>query len=190
MRLNRHFYSSSSLDGLETLEKQLEQAGVDRLRIHVLSLDDTAVENHKGLHEVESLMKTDLIRSALSGLLLGAVLAALFLFLTILFDWPASTGFGWVPFGFATAIILGIVAWEGGLLGIQRHNQHFRKFEKMLNEGQHLLFVDIEPDRESTLSEIAGEHADISKVGKAKSAPRWVLLGEQKVTHFLRETMP
>ncbi len=190
MKLHRYFFVSANLDDLEALEKRLEEKGVSRSRIHVLSWDDTAVERHSGLHEVESVMKSDLFHSAAAGLLVGVGASALLLWLTWVFGWNQVGGVGWLPFVFAAIVVLGFFVWEGGLLGIQIHNHHFRAFEQVLNDKKHIFFVDLEPALEAMLDELILAFPSVKKAGTAKSQPRWLLLGKQKISHFLRETLP
>ena len=59
--MKRHFYVTEDLDDLERIEEELENRGVQRPQIHVFSRDDTAVENHDHLHNVESVFKKNLV---------------------------------------------------------------------------------------------------------------------------------
>ena len=190
MKLQRYFFISEDLDVLEALEKRLEDKGVSRMRIHILSEDDSGVERHTGLHAVESIMKTDLFHSGVVGLLLGVCAAALFLGLVWYFGWNQLTEAGWLPFGFGAFILMGFFMWEGGLLGIQTHNHHFREFEQALNTKKHVFFVDLEPEFEGLLDEFVKNSSAVKRAGVAKAPPRWLLVGEQKISHFVRETLP
>jgi len=190
MKLQRYFYIGENLDDLEVLERELEEAGVERPRIHVLSQDDSAVEHHKDLHEVESIMKSDLLHSTVIGLLVGLLAGGLLLWLTWVFGWYTLTGAGWLPFVLGAAFLVVYFVGAGGFLGFQTHNHHFRAFERALNDNKHVFFVDLEPSRGATLEKIVQQHASLTPAGVAKSSPRWLVVGEQKMSHFLRETLP
>ena len=71
MKMLRRYFISKNLDDLEILEEQLEAAGVSTPQIHVLSEEDTEVEHHHHLHEVQSLMKRDIVHTTLRGAVIG-----------------------------------------------------------------------------------------------------------------------
>jgi hypothetical protein len=60
--MERHYYLSDDLDDLEAVENELEAAGISTPQIHVLSENDSEVENHH-LHEVDSFTKSDVVHS-------------------------------------------------------------------------------------------------------------------------------
>ena len=55
--MKRHFYVSEDMDDLDRIEEELETRGVHRPQIHVFSRDDTAVETHDHLHNIDSVFK-------------------------------------------------------------------------------------------------------------------------------------
>ncbi|MDA7768769.1 NAD/FAD-utilizing enzyme, partial [Porticoccaceae bacterium] len=59
--MRRHFYICNNLDELELVEKELENHGISTPHIHVLSLDDGEVARHSRLHEVEAVLRTDVV---------------------------------------------------------------------------------------------------------------------------------
>ena len=73
--MRRHFYISSNLDELEDVEKELESRGISTPHIHVLSLDDAAVAQHDRLHEVEAVLRTDVVHGTEIGALIGLVIS-------------------------------------------------------------------------------------------------------------------
>ena len=81
--MNRHYYISEDLNELEAVETELEESGLATAQIHVLSDDDAGLEQHH-LHEVESVLKRDVVHSTEIGALVGVVLAALVLVLACL----------------------------------------------------------------------------------------------------------
>lgn len=62
--MERHFYMSDDLRDLERLEMELEHEGMIRPQIHVLTDREAQLEGYH-LHEVSSLMRTDVIRKGL-----------------------------------------------------------------------------------------------------------------------------
>lgn len=75
--MKRHFYVNEDLDDLKRTGEELESRGVHRPQIHVFSRDDSAVETHDHLHNIDSVFKKDVVHGAIVGTWIGIVLAAL-----------------------------------------------------------------------------------------------------------------
>jgi len=171
--MNRHFYISDNLDDLETVESELETSGISTEHIHVLSDRDADVEQHH-LHDVNSFMKQDVVRSGEIGAIIGVPLAALVLGGAYLAGWT-ETAAGWMPFIFLTIVILGFSIWEGGFFGIQVPNAHFRKLKERIKEGEYIFFVDVDPNQESTLDRVIKHHPQLQMAGTGPAAPHWIV---------------
>ncbi len=189
MKMLRHYFISDNLNDLEVFEEQLEDAGVSTPQIHVLSRNDAEVEHHEHLHEVLSLMKKDIVHSTLQGAVVGVFASVLVLSLAYLFGWT-ETAAGWIPFIFLAVILLGFCTWEGGLLGIQKPNYHFSRFEKALGEGKHIFFVDLDPSQEAILKKVLKSHPQVELAGTGASAPHWFIECQKKIPRFFKETWP
>ena len=111
----------------------------------MLSLNDADAEQ-RHLHDVQSLMKKDVIHSAEIGALFGLVASIAAIAVAHLSGLAAKVG--WVPFVFLAIVLLGFFTWEGGLIGIQTPNSRFRRFEKALRAGEHVFFVDVDSAQE------------------------------------------
>jgi hypothetical protein len=186
--MKRHFYVSDDLDDLERIEEELESRGVHRPQIHVFSRDDSAVDTHDHLHNIDSVFKKDLVHGAIVGTWIGAVLAALVLFVAALSDWPEA--YTWQPFVLLAIVLFGFCAWSGGLYGIQRPNHDFKRFEAQLRRGRHVFVVDVDPQQETSLSRVVAAHPSLQLAGTGKAAPRWIVMGQYKVRKFTSETFP
>jgi hypothetical protein len=171
--MNRHFYISDNLDELEKIESELEAGGINTEQIHLLSEQDAAVEKRQ-LHDVNSLMKKDLVHSGGLGGLFGLGLAVLVLATAFLSGW-AATPVGWMPFVFLALVAFGFSVWEGGLYGLQRPNVHFRKFQDALRQGKHLLFVDVAAKQEAALARVVLRHPQLELAGTGSATPGWVV---------------
>lgn len=189
MKLKRHFFASDDLDDLESFELELEKADIVTPQVHVLTLDETGAANHSHLNEVTSFMKTDIVHSALLGALVGIVMAAFVIALAYLAGWH-ETGAGWIPFIFLAVILLGFFTWQGGLWGIESPNTRFKDFSRMLQDGQHLFFVDLEPGRGKVVRRLARKHPGIQAVGVGAGAPHWLVSWQHRLKHFFTETFP
>lgn len=188
MKLKRHFVISDDLADLEHLEEELEAAGVLTPQIHILSLDDSSVGVRR-LNDVSSLMKKDVISSTTAGALVGVVAATLALLVPYLAGWTEASA-GWIPWVFLAIVLLGFSAWEGGLIGIQRSNRNFKRFEDDLKAGRHVFFVDLEPGRELILKRILMRYPRARMAGEGTAAPRWVVFSQHRLRRLFVETLP
>jgi hypothetical protein len=179
MSMLRHYFISNNLDDLEVFEEQLEAAGVSTPQIHVLSRKDAEVQNHRHLHEVQSVMKLDIVRSTERGAVVGLCAFVLVLSGVYLSGWT-ETAAGWMPFIFLAFVLLGFSAWMGGLIGIEKPNHKFIRFEKALSEGKHVFFVDLEPRQEAILEKLLKTHPQVELAGTGSSAPHWLIALQQR----------
>ncbi len=175
----RHYFISDDLDDLEVFEEQLEGAGVSTPQIHVLSRSDAEVEHHH-LHEVQSFMKKDIIRSTMRGALVGLCAFVLVLAVAYFAGWT-KIAVGWIPFIFLAVVLLGFCTWEGGLIGIQKPNRNFARFEQALSEGKHVFFVDLAPRQEAVLEKVLKSHPRVQRAGTGSSTPHWLIALQHKV---------
>ncbi len=181
--MKRHFYVSYDLDDLEQIEQELESAGVTTPQIHVLSEDDASVENHH-LHQVEAVLKKDVVR----GTELGAVAGVIGAGIVLLVAWGLGLAeqTTWVPWVFLAIIVLGFCTWEGGLIGIQEPHVDFRRFQDQLHSGHHILFVDVDPEQEATLQGVVSRHPKLEDAGEGPATPRIVVRFQDKFASFMK----
>ncbi len=186
--MKRHFYISNDLDDLEKLEMELEDNGIYKPQIHVLSRNDTGVEQHKRLHNIEAVFKQDVVHGTIVGAGIGVVLAVLSLSLASLSGLAES--YSWTPFIFLSIVLFGFGTWSGGFYGIQTPHKDFRKFENILNAGKHVFIVDTDPEQESILQKITDRHPTLEKAGTGSATPRWVVMGQKTVKDITTHTFP
>ncbi len=181
--MKRHYYISDDLDDLETVEQDLEAAGVTTPQIHVLSEDDAGVEQHH-LHQVEAVLKKDVVHGTEIGAVVGVLGAALVL--AIAYFSGITESYTWVPAIFLAIIVLGFCTWEGGLIGIQEPHTDFRRFQEELHAGKHVLFVDVDSEQESILRKVVSQHPKLRDAGEGSSTPGWVVGAQQKWANFMK----
>lgn len=181
--MKRHFYLSDDLDDLERLEQDLESRGIDRPQIHILSQNDAGLEAHH-LHQVESLLRKDVIHTGKIGFLVGIVAAIIPL--AVAYVIGLSESYLWIPVIFLSIILLGFCTWEGGLIGIQRPNHQYQKFQRAIESGRHLLIVDVPPDQEKLLERIIEDHPSIEDMGLGDSVPDWLVGVQKQWDKFIR----
>lgn len=183
----RRYYLSDDLDELKVIEQKLEAKGLDKPHFHVLSEKDAEVEKHH-LHAIADVLKQDVVHSTELGAVIGIIAASLVLITAYLMEWY-QTVVGWLPFGFLAIVVLGFCTWEGGLIGIQIPNREFKRFQKLLADGKHVLFVDIDKDKENILAEVVSQHPRLKEAGTGEAKPAWVVKGQEKYNKFMK-TMP
>ena len=187
MTLKRHFYISDDLDDLEILEQQLESSGIATPQIHVLSQGEADVEHHN-LHQVEAVLKKDVVHSMERGAIVGVIGVLLVLIMAYFMGWTESAA-GWIPFVFLAIIVLGFCTWEGGLFGIQEPHYQFKTFQTVLQQGKHVFFVDVTEQQEVVLSNIIEKHPRIEFGGEGEATPEWVVDWQRNWKGFVK-TMP
>lgn len=182
--MHRYYYISDDLNDLEAIEKELQNNGITAPQIHVLSEKDAEVEKHH-LHAIECVLKQDVVRSTELGAVIGAIGAAIVLALAYFMNWT-DTVVGWLPFIFLAIVILGFCTWEGGLIGIQIPNHQFKRFQKLLAEGKHVFFVDIDKEQESVLVSVTNKFDSLVEAGQGEATPTWVVKGQDKFNKFMK----
>ena len=185
--MKRHFYISDNLDDLEAVEHELEYQGIATPQIHVLSQNDADVQRHH-LHEVEAVLKKDVVHSMELGAIVGVIAAAVVLVVAYFAGWTESAA-GWIPFIFLAIVVLGFCTWEGGLFGIQEPHYQFKQFQDALKEGKHVFFVDVAEQQETILACIVDAHPTLEAAGEAESTPEWIVKWQTNWQGFVK-TMP
>ncbi|MGQ7848168.1 NAD/FAD-utilizing enzyme [Granulosicoccus sp. 3-233] len=173
MKRQRYYFISDDLDDLEQIEIELIAQGVSSPQIHVLSRDNASVQRHEKLTGVTSLMKRDLMHSALIGAVAGFALAILVLLIAGLAGWSSGAA-GWTPFIFLAFAVFGAMTWLGGLRGIQTPNHHFQRFQSVLDEGRHVFFIDLEAEGKTVLDKICADHPRLEPAGLGTATPDWI----------------
>jgi len=186
--MKRHFYITNDLDDLDNLEAELEESGIYKPQIHVLSKNDTDVDRHKHLHNIEAVFKQDVVHGTIIGALLGAGLALLAL--SAVYLTGLTETYSWYPFLFLAVVLFGFGTWVGGFYGIQTPHKDFKKFQNILNAGNHVFIVDTDPSQEVILEKIISFHPELKKAGTGSATPRWVVMGQQTFKDVTTTTFP
>lgn len=182
--MKRHYYISDDLDELEDLSKELLEENITTPQFHVLSNDDAGVKRHN-LHEVEAVLKQDVVHSTELGAVIGLALATVVLGGADLLG-LTETAAGWIPFIFLAIVILGFCTWEGGLIGIQIPNYQFVRFKEVLDRGKHVFFVDVDKSQEAQLAKVINRHPHLQLAGMGEATPRWIIRGHDNYTSFMK----
>lgn len=180
----RHYYISDDLGDLEVIEQQLKEQGLASPQLHVLSENDAELEKHH-LNAIEAVLKQDVVHSTELGALLGIIAAAAVVLVAYIMEWHMSAA-GWLPFGFLAIVLLGFFTWEGGLIGIQLPNHQFKHFQKLLDDGKHVFFVDIDTKQQDLLNAVVAQHPRLQHAGSGEASPAWLVKGHDKYNKFMK----
>ncbi len=183
MDLSRHYFISDDLDDLDLVEQELEKAGIAAPQIHVLSRSNAEVHDHPDLTPVGSFMKRDIVHSTVIGAMIGVVMAVISLAVAFMAGWT-NTLAGWTPFIFLAFVLLGFCTWFGGLHGLRVPNYHFQRFQKSLDEGRHVFFVDLDYSQEDLLEKVCQAHSHLEFAGTGESKPAWIIWLEIKTKNW------
>ena len=181
--MKRHFFICNDLDELQTVERDLEAAGVTTPQIHVLSEDDAGVKAHQ-LNDVEAVLRKDVVHGTERGAIIGVIGAAVVLLLA--WSTGITESITWVPPIFLAIVILGFCTWEGGLIGIQEPHSDFQRFQSELRAGKHVLFVDVWREQEDILREVVKSHPKLEAAGEGPAAPGWFLGARNRFDRFMK----
>ncbi|MBL4711065.1 MAG: NAD/FAD-utilizing enzyme [Gammaproteobacteria bacterium] len=186
--MKRHYFISDDLDDLDHIEQELEDRGISKPQIHVLSKDDLGVESHKHLHNIESVFKQNVVHGMIIGALLGLLAAVLVLAIGFLTPLPET--FTWTPFYFLAVVLFGFITWSGGFYGIQTPHKDFKRFQKDLDSGKHIFIVDVEPSQEEILKQMGAKHVELVDAGTGDATPRWIVRSQQNIKDITSTTFP
>ena len=180
--MKRHYFISDDLDDLAEIQRGLDAAGITPPQVHVLSNDDAGL-TLKQLHQVEAVLRKDVVHGTERGAAVGIAGAAAILLLF----WVSglADSYTWVPPIFLAIVVLGFCTWEGGLIGIQEPNVNFRRFQEELQAGKHILLVDVNDHQTRALRHIAVAHPGLEAAGVGEATPGWVIGAQQKWSRFL-----
>jgi len=180
--MKRHYFISDDLDDLAEIQRGLDAAGITPPQVHVLSNDDAGL-TLKQLHQVEAVLRKDVVHGTERGAAVGIAGAAAILLLF----WVSglADSYTWVPPIFLAIVVLGFCTWEGGLIGIQEPNVNFRRFQEELQAGKHILLVDVNDHQTKALRHIAVAHPGLEAAGVGEATPGWVIGAQQKWARFM-----
>lgn len=181
--MKRHFYLSHNLDDMEAVEQKLESEGIDRAQIHVLSNDAAGVDQHH-LNYLESLLRGDVIRSTIIGLIIGIFVAAIPILVAYFVG--LSESFYWVPVIFLSIVLLGFCTWEGGFIGFQEPHHDYKKFEHALETGKHVLILDVDNSEEEQVAQILKQFRNVHAAGTGDATPGWIVGMRKQWSKFIR----
>jgi hypothetical protein len=185
--MKRLYFISEDLDDLAVVESQMQKEGLTEAQLHVLSENDGGVDQRR-LHNVNSLMKRDVLHSWLVGAVVGSAAAILLLVLAY-FTGLTASAVGWTPFVFLAVVVMGFCVWEGGLLGLGKPNVHFQRFQQALKQGQHVFFVEVSAQQEMAAQRVLRRHPKLQAVGSGDASPDWLIRWQNKWRHFV-DVMP
>ena len=158
--MKRLFYLVDQLDSLEEISEDLHAHGVSDWRFHVLSKNDAGLYT-RHVHSASILDRTDLARWAERGAIAGALFGAAFIITAIASGALQLPTAAWVAlFLFST----GMGAFLAGFGGISAENYRIRKFHDHVENGHHLVMVDVWREDEETMKKLMSENHPEAKL--------------------------
>lgn len=179
--MRRYFYVSNDLDDLERVENTLEEAGISRGQIHVLSNDDAGVKEHN-LNQVYSWFRTDVISTTYKGAIIGLILAVLVLVLSN--SSGVTETIGWAPFIMLAIVCLGFCTWEGGLIGSHLPSSRFKKFQENIENGEHILMIDADSKDVEFIDSVVAKSPGLHSAGADDTKDQWTVATEKRFRKF------
>jgi hypothetical protein len=149
MRRRLYFLMPDNASARATMNDLL-LARIEERHIHFLAKRGTPMD---GLHEANVLQKSDLVQSALRGLLIGAVLGCITGFVVAM-QMPVSETAQIVSV--LAGAILGAVfgGWVSSMIGASVPNSRLLHFQEQIERGSILLIVDVPAHRLEEIREL------------------------------------
>lgn len=168
--MKRLFYLVDQMDSVEAISEDLHQEGITDWRFHILSRDDAGLFNRR-LHSAAIFDRTDLARYTERGAVIGGLFGFAFIATAQLSGAFAMPLAAWI------ALFLFLVAagaFIAGFGGIGAENYRIRQFHDAIENGQHLVMVDVRKQHESRMKELMAERhpeAQLQQEGSSFNNP-------------------
>jgi hypothetical protein len=179
--MKRYFYVSNSLDDLERVANTLEASDISSDQINVLSNDDAGVKEHN-LNQVYYWFRTDVISTTYRGLIVGLILAALVLFFFSALGATETVGFA--PFIMLSVVCVGFCTWEGGLMGLHLPSARFKRFQRALKDGRHVLMIDADAKDIEFIDLAVAQSPGLHAAGASETKDQWAVATERHLRKF------
>lgn len=154
-------FSDHSLERIKQAEGLLFERGVQERDWHLLTHENGAAEKMK-LHPYNFIQRHDIVHGIAQGAVFG-VLLLLLIFTAISYSTWVST----IPFFMLVIMacfIIGFCCWEGGLLGLNRVNYRLKPYLSRLDQGEHLLLVDVDEANQGLVKKVCNAQAHLTLV--------------------------
>ncbi len=151
--MKRLFYLVDQMDSVEAISEDLHREGITDWRFHILSRDDAGLFTRR-LHSATIFDRTDLARYTERGAIAGSLFALTFIGTAQLSGALALPLAAWI------ALLLFMTAagaFLAGFGGIGAENYRIRQFHDAIENGQHLVMVDVRKKDEQRMKELMTE---------------------------------
>ncbi|WP_320821891.1 hypothetical protein [Reinekea sp.] len=145
--MKRLYYLINQIEYAEHISAELIVNGIDANHIHVLSKDSNGMATRQ-LNGLNMCERFDFIRGALNGFLIGLLIfltALLIGHFTLGYDYSGSAQF------ISVVVLLLLGTCTGAVIGFSNENIHLRRFQGAINEGRHLVMIDVGAHQERTV---------------------------------------
>lgn len=167
MRRRLYFVLPDLASAIQT-SNDLLLARIEDDHLHFLGQRGMSLGN---LHEASYLQKSDIVRGAEMGFVLGGVLG------TLVGTWLYLTQTAVMPFQLAIILVAAVIgslfcAWAGSLVAVSTPNSRLARFGRDLDQGRILLMVDVPGPRvEEITALVAQRHPESIAHGMEATVP-------------------
>lgn len=164
--MKRLFYLVDQMDSVEAISEDLHREGISDWRFHILSQDAAGLFTRR-LHSATIFDRTDLARYTERGAIAGALFALAFIGTAQLSGALAMPSAAWIAlFLFLTAA----GTFIAGFGGISARNYRIRQFYDAIENGQHLVMVDVLKKDEQRMKELMAERHPEARLQREASS--------------------
>jgi len=148
----RLYYLFDDISAVQHITKYLHRNRVRDCRIHVLSGDEAGLYKHH-IHSASPIQTREIVRFGEEGGIIGLVIGA-FVAVTLVYSLDFMRAMPAVAFTVLTLIIAAHGAWIGGMAGLATMNRRLKKFLPAVNEGRHLVMIDLPRSRSRAIADL------------------------------------
>ncbi|WP_077529003.1 hypothetical protein [Vreelandella utahensis] len=164
--MKRLFYLVDRMDSVEAISEDLHQEGITDWRFHILSRDEAGLFTRK-LHSASLFDRTDLPRYTERGAIAGGLFALAFITTA---QWTQAFA---MPTAAWIALFLFMVAagaFLAGFGGIGAENYRIRRFHDAIENGEHLVMVDVRKKDEQRMKELMAQRHPEARLQRETSS--------------------
>ena len=159
--MKRVYYLAPDLSSVESISTHLHANGIRDWQFHVVSKDEAGLSK-RHIHSAGFIHRLDILHSMEKGLLCGGLLGASFI---AAFYFSADNALKLPQEMSLSGIMLSIFifcalagTWIGGMAGVNQEHYKLRRFHNAIDQGLHLLMIDIPALAEEDLRDMMTKH--------------------------------
>lgn len=148
--MSRILFKVKDLETLQNCYQFLQDTGIREKHLHVVSKKQGKLLR-RGINSANFWYKTNVLNGSFKGFFIGLV-AGLIVSYILLKSQSLDGVYGTFGFVATTLVWTGFGTWIGGLLGLESINHKLKPYYSKIENGNHLLMIDLERYEKTALT--------------------------------------